>query len=89
MLNEKSNNVGEKGYLLRRSLINNEAIKSLNKKHTIQIPRKKKSSTFILHTEYSNLETNSKTNNIEQDKELVSLESNLKNKFKRNSKKKE
>ena len=87
MLNEKLNNVGEKGYLLRRSLINNEAMKSLNKKHTFQIPRKKKSSTFNLHTEYSNLETISKTNNVEQDKDLVSLESNLKNKFKRNSKK--
>ena len=56
------NTVGEKGYLLRRSLINNEANKllspkSLNKKKSTLILRQTlNSDTIKIKNEYSNLE---------------------------------
>ena len=61
------NTVGEKGYLLRRSLINNEANKflspkSLNKKKsTFILKQTLNSDTIKIKNEYSNLEKLSKS----------------------------
>ena len=85
------NRVGEKGYLLRRSLINNEANKllspkSLNKKKSTLILRQTlNSDTIKIKNEYSNLEKLSKSKKIEKDEELEMIELNLKKRFLRNS----
>jgi hypothetical protein len=85
------NSVGEKGYLLRRILINNEANKllspkSTNKKRSTVIIRQPITSDMIkINNEYSNLEHLSKTKKIEKDEELEMIELNLKKRFLRNS----
>ena len=85
------NSVGEKGYLLRRILINNEANKllspkSANKKRSTVIIKQPITSDMIkINNEYSNLEHLSKTKKIEKDEELEMIELNLKKRFLRNS----
>ena len=85
------NSVGEKGYLLRRILINNEANKllspkSANKKRATVIIKQPITSDMIkINNEYSNLEHLSKTKKIEKDEELEMIELNLKKRFLRNS----
>ena len=85
------NSVGEKGYLLRRILINNEANKllspkSANKKRSTVIIKQPITSDMIkINNEYSNLEHLSKTKKIEKDEELEMIELNLKKRFLRTS----
>ena len=85
------NSVGEKGYLLRRILINNEANKllspkSANKKRSTVIIKQPITSDMIkINNEYSNLEHLSKKKKIEKDEELEMIELNLKKRFLRNS----
>ena len=85
------NSVGEKGYLLRRILINNEANKllspkSANKKRSTVIIKQPITSDMIkINNEYSNLEHLSKSKKIEKDEELEMIELNLKKRFLRNS----